>query len=83
MASVAEQVNPADALSPRELHVFAEIGRGKTIKQIAAKLRRSPKTVESQRESIKRKLGLRNTYQLIRKAVLWVEGVTPSDMQQG
>ena len=44
------------ALTPRELEILALIGQGMTIKQIAASLFRSVKTIENHRESIGRKL---------------------------
>lgn len=43
-------------LTPRELEVLTLIGQGMTIKEIAASLFRSVKTVENHRESIGRKL---------------------------
>jgi len=43
-------------LTPRELEVLTLIGQGMTIKEIAAALFRSVKTVENHRESIGRKL---------------------------
>ena len=43
-------------LTPRELEILALIGQGMTIKEIAAALFRSVKTIENHRESIGRKL---------------------------
>ena len=43
-------------LTPRELEVLALLGQGKSIKEIAAYLFRSVKTIENHRESIGRKL---------------------------
>lgn len=63
---------PVEALSDRELEVFELIGGGLTTRQIASKLFLSPKTVETYRESIKTKLGLSNSTQLVRHAVRWV-----------
>ena len=63
---------PIEALSDRELEVFELIGRGFTTRQIASKLFLSPKTVETYRESIKTKLELANSTQLVRTAVRWV-----------
>ena len=63
---------PVEALSDRELEVFELIGRGLTTRQIASKLFLSPKTVETYRESIKTKLDLANSTQLVRTAVRWV-----------
>lgn len=44
------------ALTPRELQVLALLGQGLSIKDIAATLHRSVKTIENHRESIGRKL---------------------------
>lgn len=44
------------SLTPRELEILALIGQGMTIKEIAASLFRSVKTIENHRESIGRKL---------------------------
>ena len=58
-------------LSNRELEVFELIGSGLSTRQIAEKLHRSIKTIETYRESIKQKLNLRTSNELIRHAVQW------------
>jgi DNA-binding NarL/FixJ family response regulator len=58
-----------ETLTDRELEVFELIGRGLTTRQVAGKLNLSPKTVESYRESIKGKLHLTNSTELMREAV--------------
>lgn len=58
-------------LSNRELEVFELIGSGLSTRQIAEKLHRSIKTIETYRESIKQKLNLRSSNELIRHAVQW------------
>lgn len=63
--------SPTERLSDRELQAFELIGRGLTTHQIAARLHLSPKTVESYRENLKRKLGLRSSTELTRHAVQW------------
>jgi DNA-binding NarL/FixJ family response regulator len=60
-----------EALSDRELQIFQLIGRGMTTRAIAEELRLSVHTVESHRENIRLKLGLRNGTQLLQRAVLW------------
>lgn len=45
-----------DILSPRELVVLALLGRGMSIKETARHLHRAPATIETQRESIGKKL---------------------------
>lgn len=64
--------SPMDTLSDRELEVFELIGQGQTTHQIAARLHLSPKTVESYRENLKKKLNLRNSTELTQHAVQWV-----------
>jgi DNA-binding NarL/FixJ family response regulator len=64
--------SPVHALSDRELEVFEQIGRGHATKDIARQLHLSIKTVESHREKIKAKLGLKSGSELSRAAVQWV-----------
>jgi DNA-binding CsgD family transcriptional regulator len=49
-------LGPLDALTPRELEVLALIGQGKSVKEIAALLHRSEKTIETHRIAIGKKL---------------------------
>lgn len=60
-------------LSDRELEVFRMIGEANETREIAAQLGMSAKTVEAHRLNIKRKLRLRTSAELTRRAVLWVE----------
>ncbi|GAB5534064.1 MAG: response regulator transcription factor [Rubricoccaceae bacterium] len=62
-------------LSDREIEVFEWIGRGKTTLQIAELLSLSPKTIESHRANIKRKLNVDKSPELIQRAVVWVESL--------
>ena len=62
---------PRLPLSERETQVFERIGRGQGSSAIAAQLGVSVKTVETYRESIKRKLGLESGHELLRAALLW------------
>lgn len=62
-------------LSDRELHVYRLVGAGLSTKQIATELHLSVKTVETHREHLKLKLGLRNASELWRSAKRWVDGV--------
>jgi len=62
-----------EGLSDRELQVFEALGRGRTTLEIAEDLHLSPKTIETYRSNIKRKLGLENGHQLIHAAVRWIE----------
>ena len=63
--------NPLNTLTDRELDVYRLIGRGQTIQEIADSLFLSPKTVETYRANIKRKLGLANSRELIRESTRW------------
>jgi len=57
-----------DALTPREQEVVILVADGISIKQAAARLFISPKTVENHRANIMRKLGLQSTIELVRYA---------------
>ncbi len=65
------QQSPIESLTDRELEVFGLIGEGLTTRQIADSLHLSHKTIESYRENIKTKLGLKNAAELSRHAVQW------------
>jgi len=64
--------SPMESLSDRELEVFELIGHGMKTRQIAERLHLSPKTVETYRENIKRKMNLANSVELTQHAVQWV-----------
>jgi DNA-binding NarL/FixJ family response regulator len=69
-----QQASPGpERLSDRELQVFEFIGRGRSIKEIAAVLNLSPKTIETYREHIKNKLALGSAAELARTATTWIE----------
>jgi DNA-binding NarL/FixJ family response regulator len=63
-----------EALSDREMQVFELIGHGQGTRQIAEQLHLSVHTIESHRENIRMKLGLRNGTELLRRAVSWTLG---------
>lgn len=69
---VSEAVDLAK-LSDRELQVFQMLGGGKNTGEIANHLKISPKTVETYRENLKKKLCLPNAPALLRAATLWSE----------
>ena len=61
-----------DALSDRELDVFQLIGQGVKTSDIATRLHVSVRTVETYRDRIRGKLGLRDGAELSRRAVEWM-----------
>jgi len=61
-----------DSLSDREFEVFELIGQGLQTREIAARLHLSVKTIDTHRQNIKRKLGLRNAPELLQRAIQWV-----------
>lgn len=60
-----------EPLTDRELQVFRLISRGLGTRLIAESLHLSRKTIESHRENIKTKLGLRDGSQLVQRAIQW------------
>jgi DNA-binding NarL/FixJ family response regulator len=64
--------SPVETLSDRELEVFEMIGRGRSTAEIAGQLHLSVKTVETHREKVKAKLGLKTAAELYQHAVRWV-----------
>jgi len=66
-------VLPIEVLSDRELEVLRLIGRGLGTRQISEELRRSIKTVEAHRASLKDKLGLKTAAELAHFAAKWAD----------
>ncbi len=66
------QGSPLDQLSDRELEVFQCIGRGMSVKEIAASFQLSSKTVDVHRDHIREKLKVKSSTELIRYAVSYV-----------
>lgn len=60
------------SLSDRELEVFQLIGQGLTTGQVARSLFLSPHTIDTHREKIKLKLGIKTAGELQREAVQWM-----------
>ncbi len=65
-----KSADPIARLSNRELQILLMIGKGMSTRETAQSLHLSIKTVESHRQSIKRKLNLSSAPQLMRYAVL-------------
>ena len=63
---------PIDQLTDRELEIFRMIGHGMSTGVIANDLFLSTHTIDTHRENIKRKLGLKNAAELTRAAVQWI-----------
>ena len=61
-----------DELSDRELQVFEHIGKGLTTVEIASRLHLSGHTVETYRQRMKAKLGIKHNSELSSKATQWV-----------
>jgi DNA-binding NarL/FixJ family response regulator len=69
--SRASQDDPIERLSNRELQVLSLIGRGQSSREAADRLGLSVKTVETHRQSLKRKLNLATNAQLLQYAINW------------
>lgn len=69
----SEPRSVVSSLSRREFEVFRLIGEGKSTRQIAQHLHRSPKTIESHIERIKQKLEINSATELVHYAIRWVE----------
>jgi DNA-binding NarL/FixJ family response regulator len=68
-----EPLNPIAQLSDRELEVFDLLGRGRTTREIGARLRVGLTTVDTYRARIKGKLQLENGARLFAEASRWVQ----------
>jgi len=68
----APEKEGVDMLNSRELQVYSRIGSGMTTQKIAKQLNISPKTVQTYRERIKQKMGLRTATDLVHSATLWL-----------
>jgi DNA-binding NarL/FixJ family response regulator len=64
--------DPIERLTDRELEVFQLIGQGKTTRAIAQQLFLSVHTIDTHREKLRHKLGVKNSVELMRRAVQWV-----------
>lgn len=68
-----KETHGMESLSARESQVFRLLGEGKNSKEIAQILSLSPKTVETYRDNLKRKLSLPDALSLVRHAAMWSE----------
>jgi DNA-binding NarL/FixJ family response regulator len=65
--------SPVETLSDRELEVFRMLGQGKGVRQIAEELGVTIPTVNSFRNRIKDKLGLKTSTEVMLHAIQWVQ----------
>jgi DNA-binding NarL/FixJ family response regulator len=68
-----DEVDAVERLSDRELEILELIGKGNEVRQIAKLLHLSPKTVETHRAHIKDKLDLKNSREVARFALQWLQ----------
>jgi DNA-binding NarL/FixJ family response regulator len=73
VAAKNEPLNPIAQLSDRELEVFDLLGRGRTTREIGARLKVGLTTVDTYRARIKEKLRLENGARLFAEASRWVQ----------
>jgi DNA-binding NarL/FixJ family response regulator len=66
------ETDAVERLSDRELEILELIGKGKEVREIAKLLHLSPKTVETHRAHIKDKLDLKNSREVARFALQWL-----------
>ena len=66
------EADAVERLSDRELEILELIGKGNDVRQIAKLLHLSPKTVETHRSHIKDKLDLKNSREVARFALQWL-----------
>jgi DNA-binding NarL/FixJ family response regulator len=70
---IAGANSPDAILSDRELQVFELLGCGLRSREISERLLLSIKTVDTYREHIKEKLGLKDGAELVLHAILWAQ----------
>jgi DNA-binding NarL/FixJ family response regulator len=68
-----ETSTAVDLLSDRELEVLHQVGHGTAVKEIAASLNLSPKTIQTYRDRIRQKLVFADARELAHFAHKWVE----------
>lgn len=73
LAPQAGAPSPIAGLSEREFEILHLLGLGFGTRQIADKLNRSIKTIETHRASLKDKLQLKSGVDLVRFAIQWLE----------
>ena len=69
MQSRPGRVSPLDRLSKRERHVLQLVAEGRTSAEIAVTMNLSPKTIETYRGRLMKKLSVRNVADLVKFAI--------------
>jgi two-component system, NarL family, invasion response regulator UvrY len=69
VVSKGDNRRPHELLSAREYQVLCMIGAGKSVKEVAAAMSLSPKTVSTYRTRVLEKTGLKSNVEIIRYAV--------------
>lgn len=69
-----EPGSPIEKLSDRELEVFRMLGQGKAVRTIAEDMSVTIPTINSFRNRIKEKLGLKSSTEVMLHAIQWVQG---------
>ena len=72
-----------DSLSDREIEVLRFIGEGLSSKEIGHKLGLSPKTIDTHRENLKKKLNINERKELLQKAIHFVHSLGNDPMDDG
>jgi DNA-binding NarL/FixJ family response regulator len=76
LQSRSGRVSPLDRLSSRERHVLQLVVEGRSSAEIAAAVRLSPKTIETYRGRLMKKLSVKSVADLVKFAI--EHGLTPS-----
>jgi two-component system invasion response regulator UvrY len=71
VAQIEGEASPAVTLSEREVSVFLQLARGRSVAQIADNLKLSPSTVGTHLYHVKQKLGASNQSELTLVALRW------------
>jgi DNA-binding NarL/FixJ family response regulator len=71
-ADKAVEPSGIDILSDREIEIFQLVGRGLNSREIAGRVNLGASTVDSYRERIKKKMGIKNAAELYQRAAQWV-----------
>lgn len=67
----SSQVAGIESLTDREVEIFEMLGQGRSVREISESLHLSVKTVETHRDHVRKKLGLRSASEVVRHAALW------------